>query len=87
VCWIHVDALSDYGHAAGFGGQGCQAFCPAVFHPLYAVPIFVESVEKRSTPEMLIIAVNIAYSIKSWPLSSFAKRAANAVATCDPTRI
>jgi hypothetical protein len=66
-----VDAFCDYEHdPADCGGQGCQAFCPAVFHLLYAVPIVVESAERMSTPEIPTIAVKSAYSIRSCPLSS-----------------
>src|SRR5688572_11226105 len=84
---MHVDALCVYGHVAGFGGQGCHAFCPAVFQPLYAVPIAVENVERMSTPEMPMIAVKSAYSIKSCPLSSAMTRSATALANCSASRI
>src|SRR6516164_1411164 len=64
-----TDALI-YGHVAGCGGQGCQAFCAAVFQPRYAVPILGANAWSTSNPEMPMIAVNSAYSMRSWPLSS-----------------
>jgi hypothetical protein len=76
-----------YGHAAGCGEQGCHAFCPAVFHLLYAVPIVVESVERMSSPEIPIIAVKSAYSIKSCPLSSDRSCSASTLANRDALNV